>query len=77
MTELQFYFQILLSIWERVAVACVTWVNELFEASYAMPFYLSCISIFFMTKFLIVPLVGRSMGTGRSDTVKRKFKSEE
>lgn len=70
MTELQFYFYIVYDILYEVTSACGRWLKLIFTNTGSTRFYLSCISLFFITRFLIRPLVGEAIGSGASDIVK-------
>ncbi len=68
MTEMQFNYW-LLSI-RNIISSCNEWFFTVLFESGAFTFYLSCITIFLFVKYLIVPFVGRGMGTGKSDKAK-------
>lgn len=70
MTEMEFNFYILFGIFRKVAEACTTWVDQLITSTSAHWFYISCLAIFLFTRLVLRPIIGYSMGAGKSDQAK-------
>lgn len=77
MTEMEFNFYILFSMFKQIGEKCNEWFYGCLIESGALKFYFSCITIYFFLKFLVRPIVGYSMRTGKSDMVKASKSKKE